>query len=246
MQLPLAHRRKRRVLFSQAQVYELERRFKQQKYLSAPEREQLAALIGLSPTQVKIWFQNHRYKTKKGDKERDGSDGTPSSCKSPQHPGGGDMHGRATPPSPKRVSMPVVVKDGKLSTEEHPPPVSAAVTERIPLESLPGPPSPQRISPVKQEMPLSGHSDPRVPSDDPDDPPKLVPLGSYEHREMKAEGGDVRYASQPPPMLYPPGGQHPNGLPPVSMHLYNPTFSYPSAAGPPSTVSSSPAYVRTW
>jgi len=34
------------------QVYELERRFKQQKYLSAPEREHLASLIHLTPTQV--------------------------------------------------------------------------------------------------------------------------------------------------------------------------------------------------
>ncbi|KAG7257884.1 hypothetical protein CRUP_019706 [Coryphaenoides rupestris] len=42
-------RRKRRVLFSQAQVYELERRFKQQKYLSAPEREHLATMIHLTP-----------------------------------------------------------------------------------------------------------------------------------------------------------------------------------------------------
>lgn len=33
-------------------VYELERRFKQQKYLSAPEREHLASLIHLTPTQV--------------------------------------------------------------------------------------------------------------------------------------------------------------------------------------------------
>ena len=33
-------------------MYELERRFKQQKYLSAPEREHLASLIHLSPTQV--------------------------------------------------------------------------------------------------------------------------------------------------------------------------------------------------
>ena len=56
-------RRKRRVLFTQQQVHELERRFKQQKYLSAPERETFSTLINLSPTQVKIWFQNHRYRT---------------------------------------------------------------------------------------------------------------------------------------------------------------------------------------
>lgn len=67
--LHAAPRRKRRVLFSQAQVYELERRFKQQKYLSAPEREHLAGLIHLTPNQVKIWFQNHRYKLKRQAKE---------------------------------------------------------------------------------------------------------------------------------------------------------------------------------
>ncbi|XP_044271163.1 homeobox protein Nkx-2.5-like [Tribolium madens] len=58
-------KRKPRVLFSQAQVYELERRFKQQKYLSAPEREQMAQGLKLTPTQVKIWFQNRRYKSKR-------------------------------------------------------------------------------------------------------------------------------------------------------------------------------------
>ena len=52
-------KRKRRVLFTKAQTYELERRFRQQRYLSAPEREQLARIINLTPTQVKIWFQNH-------------------------------------------------------------------------------------------------------------------------------------------------------------------------------------------
>lgn len=58
-------RRKPRVLFSQAQVYELECRFKKQKYLTAPEREQMAQGINLTPTQVKIWFQNRRYKSKR-------------------------------------------------------------------------------------------------------------------------------------------------------------------------------------
>lgn len=43
------------LLFIFLQVYELERRFKQQKYLSAPEREHLASLIHLTPTQVNIF-----------------------------------------------------------------------------------------------------------------------------------------------------------------------------------------------
>ncbi|KAM8832921.1 NK2 homeobox 4b isoform 2-T2 [Spinachia spinachia] len=77
--LHAAPRRKRRVLFSQAQVYELERRFKQQKYLSAPEREHLAGAIHLSPNQVKIWFQNHRYKLKRQAKDK----------QPPQHDAGG-------------------------------------------------------------------------------------------------------------------------------------------------------------
>ncbi|CAF0739270.1 unnamed protein product [Brachionus calyciflorus] len=63
-------KRKRRILFSQAQVNELEKRFNKSRYLSAPERELLANELHLSSTQVKIWFQNHRYKTKKALKDR--------------------------------------------------------------------------------------------------------------------------------------------------------------------------------
>lgn len=75
-------RRKRRVLFSQSQVYELENRFKMQKYLSAPEREQLAAMINLTPTQVKIWFQNHRYKNKRSLRDRQLQEGSESGQRS--------------------------------------------------------------------------------------------------------------------------------------------------------------------
>lgn len=100
--LHAAPRRKRRVLFSQAQVYELERRFKQQKYLSAPEREHLASMIHLTPTQVKIWFQNHRYKMKRQAKDK--------ASQQLQQEGG-----NACPQtqSPRRVAVPVLVKDGK-------------------------------------------------------------------------------------------------------------------------------------
>lgn len=86
-------KRKRRVLFSKAQTYELERRFRQQRYLSAPEREHLASIIRLTPTQVKIWFQNHRYKTKRARQEK-----------------GPDLNAL---PSPRRVAVPVLVRDGK-------------------------------------------------------------------------------------------------------------------------------------
>ncbi|TRY84513.1 hypothetical protein DNTS_035851 [Danionella cerebrum] len=63
-------KRKRRILFSKSQTLELERCFRTQRYLSAPEREHLARLLHLTPTQVKIWFQNHRYKVKRGRVER--------------------------------------------------------------------------------------------------------------------------------------------------------------------------------
>uniref|UniRef100_A0A8C4R788 Homeobox domain-containing protein n=1 Tax=Eptatretus burgeri TaxID=7764 RepID=A0A8C4R788_EPTBU len=86
-------KRKRRVLFSKAQTFELERRFRHQRYLSAPEREHLASLLKLTPTQVKIWFQNHRYKMKRARVEQ----------------------GLALGPnvSPRRVVVPVLVRDGK-------------------------------------------------------------------------------------------------------------------------------------
>ncbi|EEB16818.1 Homeobox protein Nkx-3.1, putative [Pediculus humanus corporis] len=59
-------RKKRsRAAFSHSQVYELERRFNQQRYLSGSERTDLANALKLTETQVKIWFQNRRYKTKR-------------------------------------------------------------------------------------------------------------------------------------------------------------------------------------
>uniref|UniRef100_A0A8C4Q6I1 Homeobox domain-containing protein n=1 Tax=Eptatretus burgeri TaxID=7764 RepID=A0A8C4Q6I1_EPTBU len=58
-------RRKPRVLFSQLQVLELERRFSQQRYITAQERDLLANQLQLTSTQVKIWFQNRRYKCKR-------------------------------------------------------------------------------------------------------------------------------------------------------------------------------------
>ncbi|XP_004685450.1 PREDICTED: homeobox protein Nkx-3.1 isoform X2 [Condylura cristata] len=64
-QAPKPPQKRSRAAFSHTQVIELERKFSHQKYLSAPERAHLAKNLKLTETQVKIWFQNRRYKTKR-------------------------------------------------------------------------------------------------------------------------------------------------------------------------------------
>lgn len=63
--MAIKRKKRSRAAFSHAQVFELERRFAQQRYLSGPERSDLAKSLRLTETQVKIWFQNRRYKTKR-------------------------------------------------------------------------------------------------------------------------------------------------------------------------------------
>lgn len=51
-----------RAVFSNLQRKGLEKRFQVQKYLTKGDRHQLAAMLGLSDNQVKVWFQNRRMK----------------------------------------------------------------------------------------------------------------------------------------------------------------------------------------
>ncbi|XP_068610574.1 homeobox protein Dlx4b [Brachionichthys hirsutus] len=67
--------RKPRTIYSSLQLQALHQRFQQTQYLALPERADLAAKLGLTQTQVKIWFQNKRSKYKKIMKHGSGSEG---------------------------------------------------------------------------------------------------------------------------------------------------------------------------
>ncbi|KAJ4431436.1 hypothetical protein ANN_20033 [Periplaneta americana] len=138
------------LLIFQVQVHELERRFKQQRYLSAPEREHLANALKLTSTQVKIWFQNRRYKNKRQRHLMDSS-----KC-----PGFQQQQQQ----QPRRIAVPVLVRDGKPTSSspsavhlitstshylpQHPPPAyTSLVTPKF------EPPSPPGIEAYVEEHP---------------------------------------------------------------------------------------------
>ncbi|XP_075238356.1 homeobox protein Nkx-3.2-like [Lycorma delicatula] len=105
-------RKKRsRAAFSHSQVYELERRFNQQRYLSGPERADLAQALKLTETQVKIWFQNRRYKTKRKQLQ----------LVQPQ------PHPHVNDSSAKRVAVKVLVRDDRPVRGSYPHPALPAI-----------------------------------------------------------------------------------------------------------------------
>ena len=61
--------RKPRTIFTTIQLHRLTQKFRTTQYLALPQRAELAAELGLTQTQVKIWFQNKRSKHKKLEKQ---------------------------------------------------------------------------------------------------------------------------------------------------------------------------------
>lgn len=59
-----------RTVFSAHQLNELENVFVIDQYISGQQRRRLSAQLGLTETQVRVWFQNRRIKWRKNKMER--------------------------------------------------------------------------------------------------------------------------------------------------------------------------------
>ncbi|XP_049547953.1 homeotic protein empty spiracles-like [Anopheles darlingi] len=90
--LPFRKPKRVRTAFSPSQLLKLEHAFESNHYVVGAERKSLAQALGLTETQVKVWFQNRRTKHKRMQQEEDAKSGEAGG-------GGSGADGRRTPDS---------------------------------------------------------------------------------------------------------------------------------------------------
>lgn len=98
----LKRKRKLRTVFTEKQLEGLETKFAEKKYLSVPDRMELASRLELSETQVKTWFQNRRMKCKKqiSTEQADDEDGSKKMKTDQSYSPAGSPFSDSEPPSP--------------------------------------------------------------------------------------------------------------------------------------------------
>ena len=107
---PILHNGKKarnpRTIFTPDQIQHLEFRFQKTPYLSLPNRAELASILGLTQTQIKVWFQNRRGKSRRQKQFKGGTgDQTPEQGDQ-SSPGSASVPPQGSPYQPP-VTVPV-------------------------------------------------------------------------------------------------------------------------------------------
>ncbi|XP_038617213.1 H2.0-like homeobox protein [Tachyglossus aculeatus] len=203
--MPQTYKRKRswsRAVFSNLQRKGLEKRFEIQKYVTKPDRKQLAAMLGLTDAQVKVWFQNRRMKWRHSkeaqaqkDKEKEPAEkaggGVPTAGgereeRSPSRSDGDSFSSDPdslldlAPSDSERTEGPEpplhqtsVIKSSSSSSSSSPSSSSSSSSSSSGAACTPGPPGPPSCGPELDRTPPPPAAQAETPQPPPPQPPAL-------------------------------------------------------------------------